>query len=90
MEPLFDKDSNRSRDKCNEKTQHPNSIDDGVNSGLLEGRSGEIWDCRIDEVPIDRHTGNLRRKLHEDLICEILGLLLKILVRFDDERSDDG
>ena len=57
MEPLFDKDSDRCRDKCDEKTQHPNSIDDGVDFGLLEGWSGEIRDSRVHKVPIDGEMG---------------------------------
>ena len=53
MEPLLDENAERSCNKCDDKTQHPSSIDDGVDLGLLERWSGEIWDCRIDEVSVD-------------------------------------
>ena len=90
MEPLLDENTERCCDESNDKAQKPESIDEYSILRSFKRRRSEVRHSRIDEVPIDRHTGNLRRKLHEDLICEILRLLLKILVRFNDECSDDG
>ena len=90
MEPLLDENTERCCDESNDKAQKPESINKYSILRSFKRRRSEVRHSRIDEVPIDRHTGNLRRKLHEDLICEIFRLLLEILVRFDDECSDDG
>ena len=80
MEPLLDENTEGCCDESNDKAQKPESIDEYSILRSFERRRREVRHGRIDEVPIDRHTGNLRRKLHEDLICEIFRLLLEILV----------
>ena len=76
MEPLLNEDSEGSSDECDEKTQNPKSVDNNYNSRFLKGWSGEIRDSRVREVPVDREMGNLDGDLHENMICQVLGLLL--------------
>ena len=44
---------------------------------------------RIDEVSIDGKVGYLDGELHEDMVGEIFGLLLQILVRFYNESGNN-
>ena len=89
MEPLFDEDTEGSGNECNEQTQYPQGIDSGGNSRCLERWDIENWDSRVDKVPIDGEVGCLIDELDEENVCEIFGLLLEVLVRFDDECGDD-
>ena len=89
MEPLLDENTERCCDESNDKAQKPESIDEYGVLRSFERRRSEVWHSRIDEVPIDRHTGNLGRKLHEDLIGQVFRLLLQVLVGLDNERGDN-
>ena len=89
MEPLFDQNSERCCDECNEETQNPKSIDNRGNSRCLERRNIESRDGRVNEVSVDRQVGCLIDELHEENIGEVLRLLLEALVRLDDECGDD-
>ena len=45
--------------------------------------------CGVDEVAIDGKVRYLERYCHEDFIRQVLGLLLKVLVRLDEECGQD-
>ena len=46
--------------------------------------------CRVDEISIDSETGDLSRKVYEDLVRESFRLLFQALVRFNDECRDNS
>ena len=90
MKPLFDEDAEGCGYKSNDEAEEPEDVDEDGVPRPLEGRRGEVWHGRIDEVAIDSKTCDLSGKVDEDLVCEILRLLLQVLVRFDDECRNDG
>ena len=88
MKPLLDEDTEGSGNECNEQTQDPECVDSGGNSRSVERRNIEYRNSRVDEVPVDSQVGRLINELNEKNVGEIFGLLLKILVRLDDECRD--
>ena len=88
MEPLFYKNSKGGGYKSDGKAQKPESIDENGISGSVEGWRSEVRHGWIDEIPVDSKTRDLGRKVHEDLVREILWLLLQVLVRFDNKCCD--
>ena len=90
MEPLLDENAERCGYEGDYEAKEPESVDGNSVSGSLEGWRGEVRHGRINEVSVEGETRNLSRKLHEDLVCELLGLLLQVLVRFDDECCDNS
>ena len=89
MEPLLDEDPEGSGNECNKQTQYPKGIDSRGDSRCLERWDIENWDSRVDKVPIDGEVGCLIDELDEENIGEIFGLLLQVLVRFNDECGDN-
>ena len=89
VEPLLHENSERCTDECNEETQYPESSDHHGHSGLLERRGVELWNGRVDEASVDGQIGCLIDEAHEENIGEVFGLLLKVLVRLNDECSDN-
>ena len=90
MEPLLDENAERCGYEGDYEAKEPESVDGNSVSGSLEGWRGEVRHGRINEVSVDSETRDLSRNLDEDLVCEILGLLLQVLVRFDDECCDNS
>ena len=80
MEPLLDENAERCGYEGDYEAKEPESVDGNSVLGSLEGWRGEVRHGRINEVSVEGETRNLSRKLHEDLVCELLGLLLQVLV----------
>ena len=76
MEPLFHEDADGGGDECDEETQYPKGVDNGIDSRFLKGWRSEIRESRIDEVSVDGKVGYLDGELHENMVGEIFGLLL--------------
>ena len=89
MEPLLDKDTEGSGDKCDEKTQDPECVDSGGSSRCHERRDIEDRDCRVDEISVDGQVGCLVDELHEEDVGQVFGLLLEVLVGLDNECGND-
>ena len=90
MEPLLDENAERRGYEGDYEAKEPEGVDGNSVSGSLEGWRGEVRHGRINEVSADSETRDLSRKLDENLVCEILGLLLQVLVGFDDKCCDNS
>ena len=90
MEPLFHENAEGCGYEGDYEAEEPERVDGNSVSGCLEGWRGEVWHSRVDEVSVDSEARDLSRKLHKNLVCEILRLLLQVFVGFDDERCDNG
>ena len=80
MEPLLDENAERRGYEGDYEAKEPEGVDGNSVSGSLKGWRGEVRHGRINEVSVDSETRDLSRNLDEDLVCEILGLLLQVLV----------